>query len=218
MRPASVPYHRRREGDVTLRIVGAGLGRTGTLSLKLALERLLGGSCYHMLEVVRKPAHVASWRAAARGEMPDWHELFEGYSACVDWPAASFWGEISAAFPDALVLLSVRDSESWWRSAHDTIFTHSRQFEGPWREMVDAVFAARFTLALDDRAACIAAFERHNTEVRRTAPRGRLLEWRASDGWPPLCAALGVPVPDEPFPRVNTSEQFLARIPGPAGT
>jgi hypothetical protein len=109
----------------------------------------------------------------------------------------------------------VRDPASWWKSAHETIFTHSRQIQGPWREMVDAVFAARFTLALDDRTACIAAFERHNAEVRRSVPRHRLLEWRAADGWPPLCEALGVPIPADPFPRVNTTEDFLARIPRP---
>jgi hypothetical protein len=130
----------------------------------------------------------------------------------VDWPGASFWRELAAAYPQALVVLSLRDAESWWRSASETIFPSSRRASGPWREMVDAVFAARFTSALDDRAACIAAYERHNTQVRREVPRARLLEWRASEGWEPLCAALGVPVPGEPFPRVNTTEQFHAMV------
>ena len=197
---------------MSLRIIGAGLGRTGTLSLKVALERLLDGPCYHMAEIFGHPEHIPAWHAAAREQMPDWRALFAGYRACVDWPAASFWRELMDAFPNALVLLSLRDAESWWRSAHQTIFTASREVHGEWREMIDAVFAARFTLALDDRAACIAAFERHNAEVRRTVPRARLLEWRASDGWAPLCAALGVPVPSEPFPRMNTSEEFLARF------
>jgi hypothetical protein len=192
-----------------VQVVGAGLGRTGTLSLKLALTRLLGGPCYHMLEVYPKPEHVAAWHAAAQGRMPDWKRLFDGYRATVDWPAASFWREISAAFPNALILLSLRDPESWWRSAHDTIFTHSREMHGPWREMVDAFMAARFTPKLDDRAASIAAFERHNAEVRREAPRERLLEWRAGDGWAPLCQALGVPVPSEPFPHVNKTDDFV---------
>jgi hypothetical protein len=195
---------------VTLRVVGAGLGRTGTLSLKLALERLLGGRCYHMLEVFSHPAHVAAWHAAARGRPPDWRTLFAGYRAAVDWPAASFWPELSEAFPDALVLLSVRDPDAWWRSAHGTIFPASLRASGEWRAMIDDLFAARFTSALDDRAACIAAFERHNARVRDEVPRARLLEWRAEDGWAPLCRALGVAVPDEPFPRANTTEQFLA--------
>jgi hypothetical protein len=144
--------------------------------------------------------------------MPDWRALFAGYAAAVDWPAASFHGELMDAFPDALVLLSVREPESWWKSAHETIFPHSRKVQGPWREMIDAVFAGRFTLALDDRAACLAAFERHNAEVRRHVPPDRLLEWRASEGWAPLCQALGVAVPRDPFPRVNTSEEFLGRL------
>jgi len=192
-----------------MRIIGAGLGRTGTLSLKLALERLLGGPCYHMVEVFSHPEHVAAWHAAARGEMPDWRALLQGYRASVDWPAASFWRELMAAFPEAVLVLSVRDAESWWRSAHQTIFPACRGASGEWRAMIDALFAARFTSALEDRAACIASFERHNAEVRRAVPRSRLVEWRASDGWAPLCAALQLPVPGEPFPRTNSTEEFL---------
>jgi hypothetical protein len=181
------------------------------MSLKLALEKILGAPCYHMAEVFAHPEHVADWHAAARGESTDWGRLFAGYAAAVDWPAAAFWPEIAAAFPDALVLLSVRDPDSWWKSASTTIFPASRSMAGsPWFDMVEAMFASRFTSRLDDRDACVAAFERHNEEVRRRVPRGRLLAWRASDGWEPLCRALGAPVPDEPFPRANTSEDFLA--------
>jgi len=197
---------------MALRIVGAGLGRTGTMSLKLALERLLGGPCYHMIEAFSHPEHIASWHAAARGQMPNWHNLFHGYRAAVDWPTASFWPELVDAFPDAVVLLSVRDPESWWQSAHNTIFQTSLGLPNELRAMVQDLFAARFTSALDDRAACIAAFERHNAAVRKVVPRSRLLEWRATDGWAPLCAALGAPVPNEPFPRTNTTEEFLARL------
>jgi hypothetical protein len=144
--------------------------------------------------------------------MPDWRAALSGYRAAVDWPASAFWPELAEAFPDALVLLSVRDPDAWWKSASTTIFPSSRLVEGPWRAMVDEMFARRFTLSLDDREACIAAYERHNEDVRRRVPAGRLLEWRASEGWAPLCAALGVPVPDEPFPRVNTSEEFHTRL------
>jgi hypothetical protein len=198
---------------MSLRIVGAGLGRTGTLSLKLALERLLGAPCYHMMEVFAHPEHIPRWHSAAAGRMPDWQVLFRGYAATVDWPAASFWPEIGAAFPDAMVLLSVRDPQSWWQSAHETIFPTSQAQKGtPWLEMVNAMFASRFTLALEDRAACIAAFEAHNERVRREVPADRLVEWRASDGWEPLCKALALPIPDEPFPRANTREEFLSRV------
>lgn len=200
---------------MSLRVVGAGLGRTGTLSLKLALERLLGAPCYHMMEVFTHPEHIPLWHSAATGEMPDWKELFRGYAAAVDWPAASFWPEISAAFPDAIVLLSVRDAESWWQSAHETIFpTSQAQKDTAWLEMVNAMFTSRFTDELEDREACIAAFEQHNVRVRKTVPPDRLVEWRASNGWEPLCKALALPVPDEPFPRANTREEFLSRVRG----
>lgn len=198
---------------MTLRVVGAGLGRTGTHSLKLALERLLGAPCYHMMEVFQHPEHVAQWHAAARGEMPDWRALLSGYAAAVDWPASAFWPELAEAFPDAVVLLSVREADSWYQSARETIFPAMESVrEGEWHDMIEDLFEARFTRALDDRAAAIAAFERHNARVRETAPAARLVEWRPSDGWGPLCAALGVPVPAEPFPRSNTREEFQARV------
>lgn len=197
---------------MTLRIIGAGLGRTGTFSLKLALERLLGAPCYHMAEVFEHPEHIPLWHAAVRGEPVDWDAIFHGYRAAVDWPVASFWPELSAAYPDAIVLLSVRDAESWWTSASQTIFpTTLEQSHSPWRAMIDELFASRFTGNLADRAACIDAFERHNARVRSSIPPHRLLEWQPGNGWAPLCAALGVAVPDEPFPHRNTTEEFLAR-------
>ena len=200
-----------------MRIVGAGLGRTGTLSLKLALERLLGAPCYHMLEVFEHPEHVAVWYAAARGEPVDWHALFAGYAAAVDWPVGSFWPEVSAAFPDALILLSTRGAESWWQSASQTIFPTSATMAGtPWHAMWMELARSRFTTRLDDRAAAIAAYERHNADVRARAPKPRLLEWSAKDGWGPLCRALGVPMPDEPFPHANSTEEFLGQRTGRA--
>lgn len=197
---------------MALRVVGAGLGRTGTNSLKVALERLLGAPCYHMIEVFAHPEHIPVWQAAVQGQMPDWHMLFAGFGAAVDWPAAAFWPELSAAFPDALVLLSVREPQAWWQSASETIFPSIRQqTDSEWHAMVDELFAARFTTAIDDRDAAIAAFERHNARVRASVPAHRLLEWRAADGWAPLCAALGVPVPNEPFPHTNTRADWQAR-------
>jgi hypothetical protein len=198
-----------------LQVIGAGLGRTGTLSLKTALERLLGAPCYHMLEVFgHLDDHVPLLHAAVRGEPVDWDLLFDGYVAAVDWPVCSFWPELTAEYPEALVILSVRDAESWWRSASTTIFPTSRQFanDAPeWWAMMNDLFTTRFTMALDDRDACIAAFEANNARVRAEVPASRLLEWTATDGWAPLCDALHVPIPDEPFPRVNTSEEFLGR-------
>jgi hypothetical protein len=198
---------------MTLRVVGAGLGRTGTLSLKLALERLLGAPCYHMTEVFANPEHVASWHAAARGEPVDWHALFAGYAAAVDWPVGSFWPEVSEAFPGALILLSTRSAESWWQSASRTIFPTSAKAAGtPWHAMWMELAGRRFTTKLDDREEAVAAYERHNADVRARAPQARLVEWTARDGWGPLCRALGVPVPDEPFPHANSTEEFLGRF------
>jgi len=195
---------------MSLRVVGAGLGRTGTLSLKTALEGLLGGPCYHGSEVFTRPDHVDSWSAAARGESIDWHALFDGFHATVDWPAAAFWEEISAAFPDSVILLSTRESvDSWYRSAHETIFQYAPFADtAPVLKMFATVLDARFTPDALDADAAKAAYERHNAHVRATAPRDRLLEWTPRDGWGPLCDALGVPVPDEPFPRLNTKEDW----------
>ncbi len=205
---------------MALKVVGAGLGRTGTLSLKAALEQLLGGRCYHMMEVFQRPTDIEVWHDAARGTLPDWNGFLGDFVAAVDWPAAAYWKELSAANPDALVVLSHRPSDAWWTSANDTIFHLMSQELPPeadpmireHRAMVLDLLRARFTDQLTDRAACIAAYERHNDDVRRSAPPGQLLEWSPSDGWAPLCSALGVAVPDEPFPRVNSTEEFRANF------
>ena len=195
-----------------LRVVGAGLGRTGTHSLKLALERLLGAPCYHMLEVIARPDHVARWRAALDGA-PCWDELYAGYAAAVDWPTSAFWRELMAAAPDAVVLLSVRDPDGWWLSASRTIFEALGGADrdaglADFQSMVTTLLGERFTPHWDDRAAAVAAYVRHNDAVRAAVPPDRLLEWRPEDGWAPLCVALDVSVPDEPFPYVNTTEDF----------
>jgi len=198
---------------MTLRVVGAGVGRTGTTSLKIALEQLLGGRCYHMIETFGKPDHRLAWQEAFEGRPPDWSTFFEGYLATVDWPGAGAWRELHEAFPDALVLLSVRDIDAWWASASKTIFVAMTKVDRgedeptPLDRMNDAMMA-RFTPDFIDEAAAKAAYLAHNDEVRATVPAGQLLEWQAGDGWEPLCAALGVPVPTEPFPHANTTEQF----------
>ncbi|MDQ1394767.1 MAG: hypothetical protein QOG64_26 [Acidimicrobiaceae bacterium] len=197
---------------MALRVVGVGLGRTGTSSLKTALEQLLGGSCYHMREVFVHPEHAAMWLAAARGEPVDWDELFTGYNATVDWPAASFWRELTDAYPDAVVLLSTRsDAATWWRSANRTIFEILQarpEVPSTWHEMWDAIARNRFTEHLSEEGAAIAAYEAHNAAVRAAIPSDRLVEWQPGDGWEPLSRALGVPEPDQPFPHENTTADF----------
>jgi hypothetical protein len=207
---------RKDRSEMTLRVVGAGVGRTGTTSLKAALERLLGAPCYHMVETFGRPQDRLVWKRAFEGAPPDWHELFQGYAATVDWPAAGLWESIHAAFPDALVLLSVRDVDAWWRSASDTIFASmARNEPRPGSERTEAdgmaeAMMASFTPDYLDEAAAKAAFVAHNDHVRATVDPAQLLEWTSADGWAPLAEALGVPTPDEPFPHANTSEQFRA--------
>ena len=193
-----------------LKVIGAGIGRTGTTSLRAALEQLLGGRCYHMMELFPRPADVPVWHAAATGRYPDWSEFLSEYVAAVDWPASAYWEPLSAAFPRALIILSTRhDAEAWWRSASQTIFPATVNAEpGPWREMVYAMFAARFTTDFENKEAAIAAYEAHNAYVRAHAPRERLIEWQPEQGWAPLCAALGVAEPDSPFPHANTTAAF----------
>ena len=207
---------------MTLRVVGAGLARTGTASLKLALEQLLGGPCYHMFELFANPGHIPVWHKAARGELPAWDEFLGGYRAAVDLPASAFWQELAAASPGALIVLSVRDSAGqWWDSTSQTVFSPSLPSPAAgtpmagFLDMITEVLQARLGMSdLSDKDAMIAAYERHNQAVRTLAPPGRLLEWRPSDGWQPIAAALGVPAPDQPFPKVNTRSQFRVREPG----
>jgi hypothetical protein len=198
-----------------LQIVGAGLPRTGTNSLKLALERLTGGRCYHMLEVSERPGAADAWRAAAEGQAPDWEMLLGDYVAAVDWPASAFWRELAAASPDAPVLLSQRTSaQQWWASVEKTVAVAlTSPTDDPEiariREM-GRTLARRFCPEWPDPAAMQAAYERHNAEVRAAVAPERLVEWRPADGWGPICAKLGVPVPDEAFPRTNDVAEFRA--------
>jgi hypothetical protein len=199
---------------MSLRIVGAGLGRTGTHSLKLALEQLLDAPCYHMIEVFGHPDHIPVWRAAIDGEPVDWAALMSGYAAAVDWPAAAFWRELAAANPDAIVLLSTRSSsQAWWRSASETIFQIGRSMSddpalAAFNGFPQALFEKTFTPAWTDEQEARRAYDAHNAAVRAAVPAERLVEWQAGDGWEPICNALDIAVPAEPFPHVNTTDEF----------
>ena len=205
-----------------LKIIGAGFGRTGTLSLKTALNQL-GYPCYHMDELFKHPEHLPYWEAASHGQPTDWDKLFEAYTATVDWPGARFWRELSERYPDAKVVLSVRSPQSWYRSASETIFTVGRKFPisliarllppmSRLMPIVHRIVYATFDHRLDDEAHCVAVFERHIEEVRRVIPAERLLVFEVKQGWGPLCAFLGVPEPSTPFPNVNDTEEFKRRI------
>jgi hypothetical protein len=201
---------------MTLKLVGAGLGRTGTHSLKIAIEQLLGGRCYHMIEVFGRPDDIRQWRRAVDGEPVDWTAFpDDSYLATVDWPAAAFWRELSAANPDAIVLLSTRPADDWYRSASNTIFQvmDRAPADDPvldeHLEMIRRMFG-RFCTDWRDEAAAKAAFDAHNAAVRAEVLPERLVDWQPGDGWKPIADALGVPVPDGPFPHVNTTDEFRA--------
>lgn len=197
-----------------LRVVGAGLPRTATDALSRALQQLLGGRCHHMSAIPGHPFDLGeAWQRALMGDSPDWNSVFEGYVAAVDWPASSFWRELSEAYPDALVILSVRESaEIWWESLNATVLPVARlALADDWQQGRDLVtLFERFTgtTGWDDPSTLKAAYERHNNDVRNTVPHTRLLEWQASDGWEPICNALGLPVPEQPFPWTNRREDW----------
>jgi hypothetical protein len=203
---------------MAMTVVGAGLGRTGTNSLKVALERLLDGRCYHMIELLERPEDTEHWQRAAAGEIVDWGWLRRGFVATVDFPAAMFWREPLAANPDAFVLLSTRDSPRvWWDSFERTIVP-SLSGEVPadrpdWarRRTMNLSVLSMFTPDWREPEAAIAAYERHNAEVRGAVPAQRLIDWRPGDSWEPICAALGLAVPAEPFPHENTTAAFQSR-------
>lgn len=219
---------------MALRVVGAGLPRTGTLSLKTALERLLGAKCYHMSEFMEHPEHGPTWADAAEGKEVDWPAFLDGYAAAVDMPAMRFWPQLADAYPDAIVLLSRRASgEDWQASMDRTIFQKIRdareQFGAgpdgapafpadlpPEKARLLRIFGSMATDGFgeyaDDKDAAIAFHDAHAAEVRKQVPPARLVEWTPGDDWAPLCAALDIPVPDEPFPQVNTSADFQANF------
>jgi hypothetical protein len=211
-----------------LRVIGAGMHRTGSMSVKAALERLGFGPCYHGLEALRRSTDGGHWLAAyeAGGEF-DWPVIFEGYRATLDWPTIHFWEQLASAYPDAKVLLTDRDPESWWPS-HVEMFRRGADFAGEltdeqrqWAQesgfarmqtALATIVPATFDGRLSDKAHCLRVFEQHYERVRRTVPGDRLLVYRVQEGWQPLCRFLGVDVPDEPFPRVNVGDNLLHNI------
>lgn len=204
-----------------LQLIGAGLPRTGTMSLKLALERLLGAPCYHMIELLQEhPEHFTVWADAFEGRPPDWDAFLAPYAAGVDMPLAARWEELAALYPDAPVLLSQRESpQAWWRSMDRTVLAQMRRMRdaGPGPDAPPDMGRAMSQMMSDvvtdpdDAESVMAGYQRHLDHVRATVPAHRLVEWQPGDGWEPLCAALGVPVPGEGFPHENTTADFQER-------
>ena len=204
--------------DMALDIIGVGYGRTGTLSLKQALETLGYADCYHMSEVVSHPEHSPLWINAWNGEEP-WELIFDGYRAAVDWPSVAFWPRLMRYYPEAKLILTTRDAESWYESASNTIFKAMKDGlladEPTPRERVEMakviIVDGTFGGDLDDKATVLAAYQQNIDRIYREVPRDRLIVFDLADGWEPLCEALGEPVPKVPYPRVNTTEEFEQR-------
>jgi len=197
-------------------LIGAGFGRTGTMSTKAALELLGFGPCYHMIEVVQKPDHASVWHAAANQQPVDWDALLEGYASTIDWPASHFWQTLMERYPSARVLLTVRDPDDWYDSMAKTILptllapTPTDQASARnRREMAKKIILDNtFGGLAGNREHAIAVFEAHNKHVVETVPPERLLIYRVTDGWAPLCDFLDCPVPDEAFPNKNSRDEF----------
>ncbi len=217
-----------------MKVIGAGFGRTGTMSLKVALETLGFGPCYHMTEVFAHPEHTGFWISAWRREPADWHGVLGGYGAAVDWPACTFYEELMERHPDAKVILSVRDPERWYESVRNTIYELSAVIprhpiyrigyklvslfvlrgSGNVDLAEEIIWQGTFDGRFEDKTHAIEVFERHNEEVRRRVPGDRLLVHDVKSGWGPLCEFLGIEVPYEPFPRTNDTAEMRRNIRG----
>lgn len=208
---------------MTLKIIGAGFGRTGTKSLKAALEQLGFVKCHHMTEVFKNPAQAAEFLSVIRGEPANWEQLLKGYAATTDWPTCTFYQELMLQYPDAKVILSIRDQERWYASSRDTIFAIYSGVPA-WlgfifpklkiiRDMtIELIWNGTFEDNFEDKEFAIKKFNAHNQEVIDTVSADKLLVFEVKQGWEPLCEFLGVPVPDTPFPHLNDKKQFQRMI------
>ena len=193
---------------MTLKVIGAGFGRTGTDSMREALTMLGFGPCHHMFEVIAHEEQKKRWRALAQGAAPDWGQLFEGYASCMDWPSAYYWRELIAVYPEARVILTWRTAESWWSSFESTVLKGIGKTSDPASVGVALIANKVFGGHPEDRDRAIAAYEANVEAVKATVPQERLLVHTLGDGWAPLCAHLGVAVPEQPYPSRNSAAAF----------
>ena len=199
---------------MSLQVIGVGLPRTGTWSLKVALQQLGFGPCYHMSEALEQPNHWPLWETAGAGGAVDWQSLFQGWGSTTDAPACHFYQELANVFPDAKLVLSVRDPDKWFASTQNTILTQAASDMHRARGSLGMVEAVGWGTdpRLRDKAYMLDRYHRHNDEVVRMVPPERLLVFNAAEGWAPLCRFLGRPIPETPYPQVNTTEDFTAMI------
>lgn len=207
---------------MALQVIGAGFGRTGTLSMKAALEQLGYDKCHHMMEVMPNAKQLDMWHRISQGEELDWDAVFEGFQASVDFPSSAYWRELAAYYPDAKIILTTRSFDSWYQSATETIWPVSRDIPG-WMTLIPmvrkikqmtfgAIWDRLFGGGLDDKEAARLVFEQHEADVKAAFSEDRLLVFHPKEGWEPLCSFLGKPVPDTEFPNVNDRADFQNRI------
>jgi hypothetical protein len=207
-----------------MKLIGAGFGRTGTMSLKGALEQIGFGPSFHMIDLVRDPTPLPYWQAAAGGERIDWTKALAGWESSVDWPGCTFYEQMIETWPDAPVLLSVRDPESWYESCVNSIHAAKEMAlkgeldggdeEPPSPEVLkminDLIWNGTFHGRFLEKNYALEEFHRHNEEVKSKVPADRLLVWEVQEGWEPICRFLGVDVPNTPFPHLNDTASFRA--------
>ena len=214
---------------MSVQIIGAGVGRTGTLSLKHALEELGYQKCHHMIELLHNPPQLPYWKELYKTGNTDFDTMLKGYTAVVDFPGAIFYKELMQHYPDAKVILTVRDPERWYKSAIDTIYNMPKgfgrfmmklvgMFKPPVRHVSntldfanEAIWLGFFQNNFSDKARAIDIYNKWNEEVKRYVPKEKLLVFEVKDGWQPLCDFLNKPVPSTPFPKVNDTAEFNAR-------
>lgn len=207
---------------MALQVIGAGFGRTGTLSMKAALEQLGYDKCHHMLEVFASDEQLDMWHGISQGEAPDWDNVFEGFQASVDFPSSSYWRELTTHYPEAKIILTTRSFESWYASAYETIWPVSRDIPG-WLTIVPkvrkikqmtfgAIWNRLFAGGLEDKDTARRVFEQHEADVKAAFAEDRLLVFHPKEGWEPLCTFLGKPIPATEFPNVNDRAEFKKRI------
>ena len=201
---------------MSLSVINAGFGRTGTMSIKMALEKLGLGPCHHMEEVIKNPSQLSHWEKAANGEEVNWDDVFQGYKSAVDWPSAHYWKELAEFYPESKVLLSVRPAELWWDSYSSTIEKLLKMKDEITEEyprsvmtMADKIITQQtFGNSSENKDLVLAAFQNRINEVKDVIPENRLLIYQVTDGWLPLCDFLGVPIPKCDFPRSNNKVEF----------
>lgn len=218
-----------------MKMIGVGFGRTGTMSLKAALAELGADPCFHMIDLIvgeNKARDLDYWVRAADGEDMDWQEVFEPWEATVDWPACSFWEQLIEAFPDAPVLLNVRDFDAFYKSTENTILAvkkaamagelpqdANRDAPAPelWGAIEKIIWQGDFQGRFEDKEWVRQMYNQRNEAIKARVDSDRLVVWELGvDGWEPLADAMGVPVPDGPFPRLHDTNEFRTEFGLPA--